>query len=200
MSATQPRSESEETPVFRRARPDDAVEMALATFVSGERVDMQSLAARLDVSPATLYRWFGSRAQLLDRAFALMSLDFAAEARAAARGEGDERVCDYARHIMVSAAGFEAMRAFVGREPQLALRLLLGKDGSVHRVVTEQTAEVVAETRSPEEAHAIDAHVHMIVQVATALVWATFMIGDAPEIDSAVELIRMVLASSRTDA
>jgi AcrR family transcriptional regulator len=197
MSATQPRSESEETPVFRRARPDDAVEMALATFVSGERVDMQSLATRLDVSPATLYRWFGSRAQLLDRAFALLSLDFATAARAAARGEGDERVCDYARHIMVSAAGFEAMRSFVAREPQLALRLLLGKDGSVHRVVTEQTAEVISETRSPEEAHEIDAHVHMIVQVATALVWATFMIGDAPEIDSAVELIRMVLASSR---
>ncbi len=158
---------------------------------------MGTLAAQLGISPATLYRWFGSRGQLLDRAFEALSLDFAAAARAAARGEGDEHVCDYARHIMVSAAGFEAMRSFVAREPQLALRLLLGKEGSVHRVVTEQTAEVIAETRSPAEAEAIDSHVHMIVQVATALVWATFMIGDAPEIESAVELIRMVLASSR---
>jgi AcrR family transcriptional regulator len=200
MSAIRQTSEAPQAahgPVIRRPRPDDAVELALATFVSGERVDMQSLATRLGISPATLYRWFGSRAQLLDRAFERLSYDFAAAGRAAADGEGDERVCEYARHIMVSAAAFEAMRTFVAREPQLALRLLLGKDGSVHRVLTEQTEEVIAETRSVAEAQAIEDHVHMIVQVATALVWATFMIGDAPEIDSAVELIRMVLASSR---
>jgi hypothetical protein len=34
---------------------------ALETFLNDARVDMQTVAAQLDVSPATLYRWFGSR-------------------------------------------------------------------------------------------------------------------------------------------
>jgi hypothetical protein len=37
--------------------------------------------------------------------------------------------------------------------------------------------------------------VHLIVQVATGLVWATFVIGEEPQIDSAVEVIRMILSA-----
>lgn len=180
---------------FRRARPADAVEVALETFVAGERVDMQSLAARLDVSPATLYRWFGSRADLLDAAFALLSDRFASAARAAAEGEGVARACDYARRVMVAASSFQPIRTFVAREPQLALRLLLGREGSVHRVLCERTRIVIDEGLPPGASRPAESHVHLIVQVATALVWATFSIGEEPQIDSAVELVRLVLAA-----
>jgi len=198
---TEPASEPDTpapTPLFRRPKPADALDLALETFLDCSRVDMQALAVRLGVSPATLYRWFGSRARLLDSVFERLAGRFAAAARAEARGTGDEHVCDYARHVMTATAAFEPVRSFVAREPQLALRLLLGKDGAVHRVLTAETREVIQQTRAPGEAQMIDAHVHLIVQVATALVWATFMIGDEPQIDSAVELIRMVLASSRS--
>jgi AcrR family transcriptional regulator len=195
---TTPRASGERAPrtVFRRARATDAVDLALETFLGEARVDMQALAAQLDVSPATLHRWFGSRAQLLDAAFERLTGRFAAAARAAATGEGDEHVCDYARQLMKAAVAFEPVRTFVAREPQLALRLLLGRERAVHRVLTEQTAQVIAENRTAGEMNVLDEHVHLIVQVATALVWATFAIGDDPQIDSAVELIRMILASS----
>jgi AcrR family transcriptional regulator len=180
--------------VFRRARPADALEVALATFRSGTRLDMQTLAAQLDVSPATLYRWFGSRAQLLDGVLGRLAEQFALAARTAAAGEGDERVCDYARRLMTDASSFEPARSFVEREPQLALRLLLGNEGAVHRVLVDETSEVIAKTRDGREPPREP--VRLIVQVATALVWVTRMIGEEPQIDDAVALIRLILAAA----
>lgn len=198
MAATEP--STREQPAFRRARPEDAVDQAMATFLAGARVDMQTLAARLGISPATLYRWFASRAGLLESVFERLAEQFAAQARADARGEGDERVCDYARCMMTAAASFEPMRTFVTREPQLGLRLLLGREGAVHRVVTARTAELIADTRAPGAGSPDEDHVHLIVQVATALEWATFTVGDEPEIESAVEIIRMILEAPGASA
>jgi AcrR family transcriptional regulator len=181
--------------VFRRARPADAIDVALEMFLAESRVDIQTLASRLDVSPATLHRWFGSRAQLLDRVFEAISHEFGAAARRAAQGSGDERVCDYARRLMTDAAVFQPMRSFAAREPQLALRLLLGEHGAVHRVVAEHTRAALAEERGAEQADLVSEQIEVIVQVATALVWATFMIGEEPQIDRAVTLIRLILAS-----
>jgi len=49
------------------ARPTalDAFRHARRTFLDGDRVDMQALARTLNVDRATLYRWVGSREQLL---------------------------------------------------------------------------------------------------------------------------------------
>jgi len=184
-------------PRFRRAKPGDAVELALETFLGETRVDMQTLATQLGVAPATLYRWFGSRGELLDKVCERLTEQFASAARSEAEGGGDERVCDYARRVMETSVPFPPVRSFIAREPQLALRLLLGKGGSVHRVLVEQTRGLIAETRGPGEPELCDERVHLIVQVATGLVWATFVIGDEPQVASAVEIIRMILSASR---
>ncbi len=184
-------------PIFRRAKPEDALDLALATFVAEARVDLQTLATQLAVSRATLHRWFGSREQLLDQVCERLAQGFTAAARAEAQGDGDERVCDWARRLMEAAVDYQPVRTFVAREPQLALRLLLGKQGAVHRTLAEVLRAVIAETRSPQEAQPLDEHIEVIVQVATALVWATFMIGDEPQIDSAVGIVRMTLSCGR---
>jgi AcrR family transcriptional regulator len=181
--------------LFRRARPGDAVDLAVATFLAGERVDLQTLARRLDVSPATLHRWFGSRGALLDRVCGRVTEAFADAAVAEARGKGDERISSFARLLMVNASSAEPVRAFVTREPQLALKLILGKDGTVHRVLAERTLAVIGDARGTADAEALEQATHLIVQVSTALIWATFVIGEEPEIDSAIQIIRMVLES-----
>ena len=185
----------QQAPVIRRPRPEDAVQLALDTFEREERVDMQSLAARLGVSPATLYRWFGSRGALLEAVLAQLTERFSDEAEAAAQGSGDERVLDWARRLMIRAAAFEPLRSFVTREPQLGLRLLLGRGGAIHSMLSARTAALVAEARPAGSAAPREQHVHLIVQIATALAWATFTIGDKPEIDSAVEVIGLILAA-----
>ena len=49
------------------ARPTalDAFRLARRSFLAGDRVDMQALARALSIDRATLYRWVGSREQLL---------------------------------------------------------------------------------------------------------------------------------------
>jgi AcrR family transcriptional regulator len=49
----------------RRPSALDAFLAARRRFVAGERVDMTALAAQLGVNRVTLYRWVGSREQLL---------------------------------------------------------------------------------------------------------------------------------------
>lgn len=185
------------TPRFPRARPADAVELAIETLLAEARVDMQTLAAQLGVAPATLYRWFGSRGVLLERAFERLAQEFSTAARAEARGDGDERVCDYARNIMASSAAFQPLRSFVEREKELGLRLLLRRDGAVHRVISDELLELLAETGPSSQTEQLEGAAHVIVQVATSLVWATFMVGDEPRIDDAVQVIRVILAAGR---
>jgi AcrR family transcriptional regulator len=182
--------------VFRRARPQDAIDLAYETFLAGTRVDMQALAAQLDVSPATVYRWFGTRGDLLGAVCERLAEEFSRDGLVRARGRGDARVVDWARLVMASSASFEPVRAFVTREPQLALRLLLSREGAVHRVLARYVRELAAEVRPAEAQQPTEEHVDLIVKVGTGLVWSTFMIGEEPEVDTAVDAIEIILSAS----
>src|SRR3712207_3253309 len=50
---------------FRRPTPLDAFRLARRKFLAAERIDMSALADELGVNRVTLYRWVGSREQLL---------------------------------------------------------------------------------------------------------------------------------------
>jgi AcrR family transcriptional regulator len=163
----------------------------------GVRVDMGELAKRVGVGRATLYRWFGSREGLLEGLLERFALLFLEQARAQARGEGDAWVLDVARRLMQRAVEFEPARRFVAREPQLALRLLLGAGGAVHRALSRALREALADVHSGREMAALEQSVEPMVQVATALQWATFAIGDEPQIERAVELMGLMLSAAR---
>jgi AcrR family transcriptional regulator len=156
-----------------------------------------SASGRSAISRVTLYRWFGSREQLLEQLLIQLAGEFTAPARAAATGEGDERVVDFARRIMDATAHFQPLRTFVEREPQLALRLLVGESGAVHGSIAQALLDVIAETHSAEETHALEQQVHAIVRMATALQWSTIAIGDEPETELAVDIVRVLLANGR---
>src|SRR5271155_4353068 len=96
----------EPIPFFRRAGAQDVLDVAKATFLNGDRVDMGTLATQLATSRSTLYRWFGSREQLLEQVLVQLAIEFSASARAEAEGEGDELVIDFARRIMDATARF----------------------------------------------------------------------------------------------
>ena len=187
------------TPVIRRPRPADGLELARVTFLAGERVEMAGIASQLDVSQATVYRWFGSRERLIEQVLDEIAREFLAAARAQARGDGDERVLDFARTLMTVTVRLEPVRAFVEREPQLSLRLLLGEKGVIRGTLREALADVVAETRPPAAARALDDELDVLVEVAVALEWATFAIGDEPQIDHAMHIMRLILDSHAGD-
>jgi len=190
---------SRHEPIIRRPRPAHAVELARATFLASERVEMGALAGQLDISQATIYRWFGSRERLIEQVIDQIARDFLLATKAQAKGDGDERVLDFVRRFMETTASLEPVRAFVEREPQLALRLLLGEHGVLRSTLKQALAEMIAETRSAAAARALDADLDVLVEVGVALEWATFAIGDEPQIDHAIRIMRVMLAAgSRT--
>src|SRR4051794_22855187 len=65
-----------------RATPAAAFRAAQRMYLQGRRVDMQALAAELDVSRATLYRWTGHRDQLLSDVLWSLSDDIFEQAKA----------------------------------------------------------------------------------------------------------------------
>src|SRR5262249_6916216 len=128
-----------------RPVPEDALGEAARMVYEGMRVDMGELAQRVGVGRATLYRWFGSREGLLDALLERFVLVFLEQAREQARGEDDAWVLDISRRLMEATVDFEPARRFVAREPHIALRLLLGEGGAVHRTLADALREALAE-------------------------------------------------------
>jgi len=197
MAATGTTRAKPAAPIFRRPTRQDALDLARAAFLEETRVEIGVIAAQLSISRVTLYRWFGSREQLLEQLLIQLAGEFIEPARAEAQGDGDERVVDFARRIMNATAYFQPLRTFVEREPQLALRLLIGESGAVHGSIARALLDVVAETHSPQETRALEGQVHAIVRMATALQWSTLAIGDEPETELAVGMVRVLLANGR---
>ena len=183
-------------PVFRRPTREDALELARAAFLSGDRVDMQQLASQLGVSRVTVFRWIGTREQLLEKVLEDLATTFAADARAQATGNGEDRVLDFVRRLMTTTVQIEPIRQFVVREPQLALRLLLAEQGAVHQRLAHGLQDVLADAGLATNETQLKSFIDVLVQVGTALEWATLAIGDEPQIDRTLEIGRALLRAA----
>jgi AcrR family transcriptional regulator len=188
-------NDGERAPIIRRPKLQDALDLAQATFASGVRVEMGALAAQLGISQPTLYRWVGTREQLLDRVLEGLTDEFLAVAIAEAEGAGDARVLDFVRRMMNVTAGFQPGLTFIEREPQLALRLVLAETGAVHRSLARALRTVVGETRPQDQAEAFEKKVDLAIRVCTGLQWASIAVGDDPEVEGAVEIVRALLTT-----
>jgi AcrR family transcriptional regulator len=183
--------------IFRRATPQDAMDLARATFLHGVRIDMGALAKELAVGRATLYRWCGPRERLHEQILAQRAREFSTWARGEAKGHGDERVLDHLRLILDATAQAQPVRAFIAREPQLALRILTSEHGEVHGVLVAGLHEIAAECHGPKEAKRVQSRLDVAVQVATALQWVTIAIDDEPQTERIVEIVRTQLSAPR---
>src|SRR5918997_3512126 len=76
---------------FRRPTPLDAFRLARRKFLAAERIDMSALADELGVNRVTLYRWVGSREQLLVEVIWALGSRTLANADRRTRARGAER-------------------------------------------------------------------------------------------------------------
>lgn len=176
---------------FRRPTRDDAITLARARFVAGERVEMQVLAAELDIGRTTLYRWVGEREQLLEEVFAGLVDDWFAEVVPQADGTGRERLIDVMRRFLEFAAGFDPLSEFAAREPALTMRLLLDREGMIAERSKAAVRDLLA-ANTPD----LDVPENIIEAIemsAAALVWANIAIGREPDIDGALRLSETLL-------
>jgi AcrR family transcriptional regulator len=191
-----PSPAADPAPRFRRATPDDAVDVARELLDAGERVDMQAVARLLGVSRATVHRWFGTRDTLMLALFEHMAAEFREGAEAEARGKGDDRAFDFVRRIADRSAEYAPLTLAAGREPAVVLRLMLAEDGPVHAEVVEALTELFAATRSPKEMRRIRGMIDDFAATAIALHWATIAAGGRPDTRRYERLGRAMLADA----
>ena len=104
------------------------------TFVAGQRLDMRSLARRLGVARATLYRRAGNREQLLDELLWWRARRLLVDQVQASAGlAGTERLVAVIGGVLRAIARDRPLRAFLESDPETALRLLTGARSTVHR-------------------------------------------------------------------
>jgi AcrR family transcriptional regulator len=182
----------------RRRRPTSATafEAAVAAFLAGERLDMQTLAARLEISRTTLYRWTGQREQLLTDVLCHLAQRLLDQSRAHAEGRsGSDRIIAVLDHYLQSLARSRAMRAFLHQETHIALRLLTGRG----RVQDLTIAAVVRLLREEEAAGQFTARADVdtlafgIVRFTEGFVYTDAAFDREPQIDRAESVIRILL-------
>src|SRR3954449_9075792 len=77
---------------FSRSTPLDAFRLARRKFLASERIDMGALAEELGVNRVTLYRWVGSREQLLVEVVWSLGSRTLDKVRKRVRAKGAERI------------------------------------------------------------------------------------------------------------
>lgn len=189
---TSPSSPDKSGITFRRPTREDAIALARIQFLAGERVEMQALAAELQIARATLYRWVGEREQLLEVVFSGLVNEWFAEVEPQAKGSGQARLLDVIRRFLEFAAASQPLSDFAEREPALTMKLLLDRDGLVAERSRSAIRRVLEETTPEMEVP--DNIIEAIEMTAVSLVWANIAIGREPDIDGAVNLSETLLS------
>ena len=182
------------------AQPGPAELLALARrrFLACERFSLEELAAELGISRATAYRWAGNAEELVGRVVVGLVDDTFARSLVEARGRGARRIVDATARGMRYIATSKAYQAFVARDPQRALRIVASKEGPVQartiahheRLLREEVAR--GNLRLPVDPHTM---AYALVRVAESFLYADLIAGEQPDLDKAVEIIKLLLGS-----
>ncbi|MEU6040055.1 MULTISPECIES: QsdR family transcriptional regulator [Actinomadura] len=185
-------------PGRRATGPADAVAAATARYLAGAPIDMSALAAELGVGRATLYRWVGSRERLLATVLADMTeRTYHAAARGVA-GSGPDRVLAVAERFMRAVVDAAPLKAFTEREPRLFVRLATMPGAIEDRATALLAAELQRQIDLGELRVELPTRTlaQAIVRVADAFMYAHYLGGTRPEIDTALEVIELLLRPS----
>jgi AcrR family transcriptional regulator len=139
----------------RRGRPaaatrEDVLEAAMHRYLRGRRVDVQAIANELGLGRTTIYRWFGSRDELIGEVLARAAEPLLKDARARARGGGGgggggTALLDTLDRFNRGLANSPALRQFVEHEREAALRVIISGGGKVQPRVVAMIADLIVE-------------------------------------------------------
>ena len=117
---------------------------AVDMFVAGQRLDMRSLARRIGVARATLYRRVGNREQLLDQVLWWRARRLLADqVQASADLTGTGRLTAVIGGVLRAIGADRPVRMFLESDPETALRLLTGPRSTVHQGMADALENLI---------------------------------------------------------
>jgi AcrR family transcriptional regulator len=178
----------------------DAFRAARRKFLRGERIDMQELAGELGVGRATLYRWVGSREQLIGEVlWALTESTFErlkADANRLHAGNGVDWLLYIYEQFGVYTVGFTAMRKWIDSEPELAMRVMTSKHAQQQRRVIGAYEGLLTEAI---EQHGLEIKLelhtlaYVLVRIGESFLWTDLITGEEPNLHEAWQVARVLL-------
>ncbi len=180
----------------RRPTALDAFKLARRSFQDGRRIDMSALADELGVNRVTLYRWVGSREQLLVEviwSLARRTLD-SIEQQTPERGP--ERVVQVVTRFIEAVIASSGMRRWLSDEGESAMRLLTRRDtdfqprliDAMHRLLIEESA--AERLTLPVDLHEV---AFVLVRLIESYVYLDLITGEQPDARRAEPVIRLLL-------
>jgi AcrR family transcriptional regulator len=162
------------------ASRDDVLRLARELYLGGRRVDLTIVANRLGLGRATIYRWFGSRDELLGEIVATELEQLVAHHRALTKQRGSQGLLEVFDRLNRSLSNSQALRALLEQERDSALRLLTSSGGPVQpRAVACVQRLIEAEAASGDYQPPLDtgALAYAIVRLAEAFIYNDVAIG-----------------------
>jgi AcrR family transcriptional regulator len=183
------------------ASRDEVLTAATRRYLRGQRVDVLSIAAELGVGRTTIYRWFGTREELIGELLPPLTKPLLDQARADARGRGAIKLVDTFDRFNRALIAAPALRAFVDRERDAAVRIITSGAGNVQRRTVEMITEVIeAEVRAgtyepPVEPATLG---YAIVRLAEAFIFNEAATGMTDSVDRLREVEAALLGVRST--
>ena len=170
---------------------------AVDTFAAGQRLDMRSLARRIGVARATLYRRAGNREQLLDQVLWWRARRLLADqVRTSAGLTGTDRLAAVIGGVLRAIGSDRPVRLFLESDPETALRILTGTRSAVHQGMATALENLIDLERGRG---AFDASLDTrtlafaIVRVSEGFLYSDVIADRATDIGRAVTVIEALL-------
>jgi AcrR family transcriptional regulator len=177
----------------------DAFRLARQKWQTGNRIDMSALARELGINRVTLYRWVGSREQLLVEVIWNLGMQNMTQAVAgadAAGATGAERIIQTVLRFLDTVITDHGMQTWLANEGESAIRLLTRHQGGFQpRLVARLEALLAEEVDSgrldlPAEVHEV---AYVLEQLVESYVYLQQIAGEEPDARRAEPILRMLL-------
>ena len=178
--------------------PVDAFNLARRKFLKKQRIDMVELAAELGVGRATLYRWVGSRDQLLGEVLWSLTDEGIQQAKQRAKGKGVDWVMSIFEGWGYGIPTFEPLRHFVSTEPETALRVMTTKASPHQARVIQTFADILEEAVATKGLKLrLDPQklAFVMIRIGESFLWSDLITGEEPDLDTSTEVVRVLLSA-----
>ena len=180
----------------RRPTPLDAFRLARRKFLAAERIDMSALAEELGVNRVTLYRWVGSREQLLVEVVWSLCERTLEKTVAGVRVRGSERIVRVVTRFLDQVISNSGMRRWLADEGELAMRLLTRHDTEFQPRLISWVEELLrAESDAGQLSLPVDLRevAYVIVRLIESYTYLDLITGEEPDARRAEPVLRMLL-------
>ena len=174
----------------------DAFRIARRTFQRPERLDMGVLAEQLGINRVTLYRWVGSRDQLLVEVVWSLGARTLARLDAEAGETGAERIALIVTRFLDAVITHAGMQRWLAEEGEHAMRLLTRHDHDFQPRLIAAVRELLAREDATGRLDLpvdLDEVAYVIVRLIESYVYLDLITGERPSARRAEPVLRLLL-------